>query len=540
VASVSAAACVAPPADAPPDADLPAARDPTGGDGQRGVVDVPAPSPALCAGALVGDACAVCGAVSCSDDGPQCDPGAEQCRMFEAVPLAGPVGGGGLQFGSGIAFGDIDGDGRVDAAVGSRSRVLVYFGGDGGMTRDDNALTAPSPANVGAVNLVDTDGDGDLDLFLTSRDPTPGLHLLLNDGGRFYSANDVLSLPAMERPFGAAWGDVDGDGWLDVFVAGYFKSPSVLLRNLGGAGFEDITHWIDIDTTHQASLQPVWIDVDADGDLDLFVANDFGPASGWPSALYRNDGGALTYVSADAGFDDLIYGMGIGVADIDADGDLDLYVTNIGWAAGGQKLYLNQGDGTFVEGAREVGASADDRWGWGVAPVDVDNDGDIDLALAGEYPSAGWVGERDGERFLDVTHVAGEWPTGDTLYGLASADIDGDGRVDLGWNPLDETSGARIYRNVHPSTGHWVTVALSAPPPNTRAIGATVIVSAGGKRRAAAILAGNSYLSSDEPVAHVGLGDADAVESIEVRWPGGEVVAYPGPFDVDRVIVLAR
>ncbi len=493
-----------------------------------------------CAGLASGSACGICGAVECGELAVACAPGPEVCPLFESVPIDGAVGGGGLQFGSGIAFGDVDGDGRVDAVVGSAERALLYIGTGAGFKRTDQALVGGSPTNVGSVTLVDFDGDGDLDLFMTSREPAPGLHLRINDGtGRFRDASGEIPLPAMARPFGAAWGDFDRDGWLDVFIAGYLDEPSKLLRNVDGQRFEDVTHLIAADTAPQASLQPVWIDYDADGDLDLFVSNDFGPATGFPSSLYRNDGGdGFVLVSAEAGITELIYGMGIGVFDADADGDLDLYVTNIGWAAGGQKLYLNNGDGTFVERADEFGLAAYDRWGWGAEPIDVDNDGDADMALAAAFPASGWFAENKGEQYLDITYVAGDFPLGNTLYGVATADFDADGNLDIGWTTLDPLVGTRLYRNVHPDPGHWLRIRLAAPAPNTRAIGATVIVVAGGRRRAAAILAGNSYLSSSEPVAHFGLGDLQHVDSIEVRWPDGSVTYHDGPFTADQVIRL--
>lgn len=448
----------------------------------------------------------------------------------------------------GVAFGDIDGDQQVDAVVSAPDRVRVLRGdGLGNFTIATSALPGAGPSVVRGVTLVDYDGDGDLDLALTAEQPNAGLYLFGNDGtGHFFDETGKLGGVDVQLPGGPAWGDYDGDGYLDVFVPAYANHPSRLFRNQGGASFEEVGAAMGVANPPAMSLQGLWLDYDDDGDQDLLAVNDRGVVSGIPSVLYRNDGGStFTDVGASAGITDLVEAMGVAAGDLDHDGDLDLYITDVGWQApDGQLLYINQGDGTFVEDAGNWVAEADDYLGWGVEFVDFDNDGDLDIALASQYPQQPWLGLNLGTRFMDIAPAVTGYPQ-ERQFGMASADFDRDGRVDFGWRvrKLDTVNDpgalARFTRNIMPNTGHWLRVELAGRAPNTRAIGAVIRVRAGLITRTRLITAGSSFLSSSEPVAHFGLGGVTSVQTIEVRWPDGVTVQYPGPWAVDQTLVLS-
>jgi hypothetical protein len=559
---------------------------------EAGVLPAPAIGPAAlgcAAGADTdGDRCGACGRWRCAAAGLACDdPGADACGVCTDRPAAGttcgscggaacdapagdvvcapPAGGAscsvfaqalevdtppGLDlnlYSSGLAFADVDGDGCVDVAVGASDRVRVFAGDcSGGFAEAPDALAGVAgPSHVAAVTLVDFDGDADFDLFLSAQSPTPGLYLFTNDGaGHFQDASSLIDAPVSYSPGGVAWADYDGDGWLDAFVAGQFGS--VLLHNQAGASLADVAAELGIAAPDHVSCQPAWLDYDLDGDPDLFVVNDRGPTLGTPSFLYRNDGGAFTDVAATAGVSDLLYGMGIAAADFDDDGDVDLYATNIGWSpviGTGQKLYVNAGDGTFVERAHDLGAAAANRFAWGAEFLDYDDDGDLDLAVAALAMATGggggpWLGDAwsSGAGFLDVSGVVGALPA-ENAYGLASADFDSDGRLDVGWTFKADGVAARLYRNVAPA-GHWLRVRIAAASPNVHGIGARVLVDAGGVRRTRLIAAGGSFLSSDEPVAHFGLGTVAVIDAIEAHLPDGTTVLLPGPLAADQLVEI--
>jgi len=503
--------------------------------------------------APVGAPCGQCGTVACAGaDLAACAGGpAAPCAAFETVLTADTPPNMALNdYGAGVAFGDIDGDGAADVLFGGVNGVRAFRGdGAGGFEAVLGPIVDPvegpsaGPVHVSAVTLADVDGDGDDDLFLTAEAPAAGMYLYTNDGtGAFADASALVDAPALSSPSGVAWGDYDGDGWLDAFVAGAFGSA--LLHNDGGAGLEDVAPALGVVAADHFSCQPLWVDYDLDHDLDLFVANDRGPVLGLPPLLYRNDGGALTDVAVAAGITGLPDGMGVAAGDFEDDGDVDFFVTSIGWdpvVGAGQFFFVNQGDGTFVEEAHLLGAAAPDRYGWGATFLDYDDDGDLDLAFAAHADplSAGsWLGENWGGGFLDVTGVAGGMPAL-TAHGIATADVDGDGRLDLAFATKDGFVAGLVLRNAVATPGHWLRVRVTLPAPNAHAIGATVFVDAGGVRRMRAIDAGSAYLSASEPVAHFGLGAASTVDGIEVWLPDGTIVLVPGPLPADQLVEVA-
>lgn len=482
--------------------------------------------------------CGSCGRVRCTDDGPRCSSD-RLCAYFQSVAVWPRNEPSDSPWGSGIALGDIDGNDTVDVIVGAAERVFVYRrGADGTFTRTEGFIDAP-PRGTAGLTLVDYDGDGDLDLFLTAQSPNPGIELWENRDGRFRDASHRL--PEIDRNDdlqlgGPSWGDFDLDGDLDVFVPAYTDQRSYLLRN-DGSDFVDVAADFGVDAPAAASLQGLFVDYDVDGDVDLIVANDKGRTTGHATALYHNDAGTLRLI--DVGFDDLINGMGIAVGDIDGDLDLDVYVSDIGYTDDGQKLYVNRGDGTFVESAHDWGVAADQHYGWGTEWLDFDNDGDLDLALADTVTDAPFVAENRGGWFIGIDTVI-DLPT-EPSVGFASADFDRDGRLDVVWW-LDESPEphlVRVMRNTIPAAGNWLEVELRDGGPNTHAIGATVYVESDGVRRMRPLIAGGSFFSSSEPMLHFGLGSASSVDMVEVVWPGGERTTY-GPRDAGQRIRIER
>ena len=255
---------------------------------------------------------------------------------------------------------------------------------------------------------IDYDGDGDLDLFVGMR-YTPNL-LYRNDGGHFVDVAAAVGLADLEDTRAGAWGDYDGDGDPDLY-AGYpatAGSPNRLYRNDDGS-FVDVAPGLGVDLVG-TTRQPSWIDYDGDGDLDLFVA-----LRDQPNRMFRNDGAPgdggpawiFTDVTAESGIGDPRRTVGVAWFDYDRDGDLDVHVSNQNGDE--DAFYRNEGDGTFVDVAPALGMNHPGRgpeYGSVAASVtDYDNDGDLDIFVATYGPDVLWSNNGDGT-FTDVTDPA--------------------------------------------------------------------------------------------------------------------------------------
>ena len=396
----------------------------------------------------------------------------------------------------GAAWADCDGDGRFDlyVAVGTSERMpnrLFHQREDG---RFDDVAEAGGVADAWArgraVSWFDWDGDSLPDLLVTNalreghRD-----RVFHNQGGcRFRDVSaESGDLAGGWLSQGGAWADYDGDGDMDLFASGsWVPTPDgsrwqgSLLRNEGGGRFRDVT--AEAGLRSERAVGMAWGDYDDDGDLDLFVARGGSPSAktgprGRPNRLYRNRGdgtfelaekalgAAVTRNSQDAVW-----------ADLDNDGDLDLYVVNARSAEGPEPnlLYRNEPDGLH-DVAAEVGAEGLD---WGL-------------------PGAVAVGDLDGDGFLDLV----------VTHGLAS----------MGYDAPPE-----ILRNGG-NAGRWLRVALVDAGGSPVVFGARVEIETPDGRRQIRELAGVRRYSQDEPVAHFGLGGHEEVALVRVRWPSGRI-----------------
>jgi len=332
---------------------------------------------------------------------------------------------------SGLAVADVDGDGLEDLylAQGGGLPNLLLLQNPDGTVRDVSARSAADwlDRSHGPL-LADLDEDGDPDLAVGT---TAGLILMENDGtGRFALRHTV---PEASYAYSLAAADYDLDGDLDLYATRYSPvrgdpveeavdvpqpipyhdaengAPNLLLRNEGAWRFTDVTVETGLDANNRRwSFAASWADYDDDGDPDLYVANDFGR-----NCLYRNDGGRFVDVAAEAGVEDVASGMSVDWADVDRDGRLDLYVGNMFSSAGnrittqelfqpgasaatkgrfrrfarGNSLYLNRGDGTFVDATDDAGVAMG-RWAWSSVFSDFDNDGWPDLVVANGFLTA--------------------------------------------------------------------------------------------------------------------------------------------------------
>ncbi len=272
---------------------------------------------------------------------------------------------------------------------------------------------------------ADYDDDGDLDLFVGFRGAPDRLYR--NDDGTFVDVAEDLGLAEPEETRAAAWGDFDSDGDLDLYTGfpANVDLPNRLYRNDGVDGFTDVALDVGLDIRGATTRQPVWVDYDQDGDVDLFVA-----LRDQVNRLFRNDDGQFTDVSEASGLDDPRRTVGVVWFDMEMDGDLDVFVANQNGDTDG--FFRNNG-GVFTDVAPELGMDwpgrGEEYGSVGPAVTDYDNDGDLDLFVASYGPDVLWQNQGDGT-FVDVapgTPLAGDHHSVAAAWG----DYDNDGTPDL-------------------------------------------------------------------------------------------------------------
>lgn len=360
------------------------------------------------------------------------------------------------------AWGDYDNDGDLDLATGFKDGSVVLLRNDGGQLRP-SGVTLDAGRDVRAVAWGDFDGDGDLDLYAgVSPNPRDRNRLFRNEGGGVFvevgQAAGVSPPDASTRQ--TSWIDVDNDGDLDLFVA-QRAGPNQLFRNDGGR-FVDVAAQLGL-ADPRKTVGACWFDADRDGDLDLFVANQSGDRDGF----FRNDGGTFVDVAEALGLTplerpDADGSVGCSVADFDNDGDFDLFVA----AYGKNRLHRNDG-GAFTEIAESVGIVGYDHYvagGW----ADVDQDGWQDLFVSTfRTPNPGLKDHLYRNR---QGHFVDELPRSlvdaGADHGVQWADFDGDGDLDLAVTHNDDkVGGGRIYENRSPDPKHRGSILVAAKDP---------------------------------------------------------------------------
>jgi len=439
---------------------------------------------------------------------------------------------------------DFNGDGWMDLFVaGGQTDTLFLNDQDGTFTN----ATAASGITGGSISAAagDTDGDGDIDLFVTRKD---SLHVLyVNQGGGVFQAvvdPDFANAGAVGAPaLGAAFGDYDGDGDLDLFVSAYqggtsgIEIPSRLFRNDGGNSFTDVTAAIGLFTgatslpvSYVSGFFPRFVDLDADFDPELLLINDFGT-----TLYFENDGdGTFTDVTNAAIPEiraDTAFMMGLAVGDFNGDLGLDLFMTNVAGDGIRNQLFMRTGEHEYDEVAAAAGVD-EGGWGWATVPVDVNHDGLLDIVETNGWGTAQWENHQsymwmnDGNgAFTDVAIACGFVNYGQGR-GMLNFDYDNDGDQDV---VIFENQGPlRLYRNEVIESGamdaNWLRVFLdrggdtSAPPQGQDA---RVVITVDGAQQIRQMDSATTYLSQSEPSAHFGIGSATVIDEIRVTWPDG-------------------
>lgn len=465
----------------------------------------------------------------------------------------------------GLAAADIDDDLDVDLLLvypGVRGALLLENVGSGRFEeRTATTLDEPAlPAAAGALWL-DDDGDGDLDLLLTSHSAEGARYFRQQEG--VWRREERPGLSSLRYAVSPTAADVNLDGWLDLFVTHWDLALAHFLDRdhdedyvyflLGGAGgFAAPSAPVGLDEEALPfSFAGHFLDLDGDRYPELLLASDFGA-----SRVFKNESG-MAFRPLDVELSDE-HGMGAALIDFDNDGDHDWFVTSIAAPAElahlpeaenytGNRLYRNDGAGHFVDVSDESFVR-DGGWGWGACAADFDNDGHLDLFHANGFeptdrsadffrhdPARLFLNLGDG-RFVDVAPHTG---LVDNDQGRAAVcfDHDDDGDVDI--IVMNYRAPPRLWRNDAPSRRHFLQVSLRGLAPNTRAVGATVELVAGGVTQTRVITAGNTYLGQPPYRVHFGLGEQILVDELRVHWPDG-VVTVERDVAVDQHLLLRR
>ena len=424
---------------------------------------------------------------------------------FTDVTAKAGVGAGG--YGQGVAVGDYDGDGFPDIYVTQYGRNILYHNnGDGTFTDVTGKAGVAAPGWSSSAVWFDYDNDGRLDLFVC----------------QFVEFDKSKSLPC------------EADNKPGYCIPRLYKpTASWLFRNNGDGTFTDVSKSSGIGKYLGKAWGVVATDINNDGRMDLFVANDT-----TANFLFANrSGGQFEEIGTQAG---VAYseagrprsGMGVDSADFDEDGWMDLFVANIDHEM--YSLYRNNHDETFDDYAGHAGIAASTRLmsGWGLKFFDYDNDGNLDLFLSNgnpddliqvyhkdvEYQEPLLLFRNTGQGFEDMSAQSGPLFTRPfSARGLALGDFDNDGAVDV---LVSMNGGAPLLlRNQAGRRNHWLGLTLIGKKSNHDAVGARIRYQSGDLKRSRMKVGGGSFLSSHDPRIVLGVGQRTKIDFLEIQWP---------------------
>lgn len=412
---------------------------------------------------------------------------------------------------------DVNKDGYDDIFAtdkrGNKANLLYINNKAGGFTK----ATVPAFVQDTAISVsstwADIDNDGDIDLLVVNNTRKSNTLYKNNGNGTFVKDVAPAFVKDVSYYHGAAFADYDNDGNIDLFLSNFFPTKyNELYRNNGSGSYtKELTNVIPVEANQ--SIGPSWADYDGDGFVDLFVPN----GKGYKNSLFHNEGnGTFSKVSNVITRDG---GQSVGSCwgDYDNDGDLDLFVTNSN--SQGNFLYKNNGNGTFTK--ITTGDVATDKGAaHGCSFADIDNDGDLDLYVSTDKNVKFLYINNGNGTFTKKTDEVVTFGFGNA-FGHAWSDFDHDGDLDL----LVATHSGQpnaIFTN-NGNTNNWIEINLTGSKTNKSAIGAVVFVKANGIWQMREVNAQSGFGGQSSLTQHFGLGSATTIDSIKIKWPSGVI-----------------
>lgn len=448
--------------------------------------------------------------------------------------------------GGGVLVGDFNGDGLQQVVVLSAEKVYFWTQLASSDFEDTSESRLPfsgsALSGVTGGSVVDIEGDGDLDIYLTLLGSEN--RLWLNDGTGTFEQEDFSAGidGGAHRTMSSAWGDMDADGDLDLVLGGTGEQPEnpyaaagdfetadpvQLFENLGDGTFADVSDLLPVAIHDGYQSNVSWIDLDGDMRQDLVVFNNYGWAR--PGTVVWNRESGFEIDDGGAGFSDPFGTFGVGLGDLNSDGLPDFLRAGY---AGLSVLASHQGVWQEMAALWSLELSSGQAFGWGAVVADIDNDTVLEMMVgygywdqfsnADKQADAMYIMDEDGQ-FVDEGSA---WNFADEGYtrGMIAADFNRDGWLDVVKQRLDAGASMLVGRC---GEAAWLGVDLQDYNQNRFGVGARIQVVVNGETYTRWITAGGfSVFSSGPPEALFGLGNATVADSLTINWPDGEVSSF--------------
>lgn len=427
----------------------------------------------------------------------------------------------------GVSFADFDNDGWEDIYVTRRIGPNRLYRNLGDETFEEVAAEV-GLAYEGDTRMAiwgDLNNDGYVDVFLGNNKGEQDL-IYLNDGkGQFVNISDAAGMEKVGDVMAVMFGDLDNDSFLDIYVARW-NNHNTLYMNKGtfevneeltGVTFKNETQ-LRGPTDTRVAMGAMLFDYDNDRDLDIYLVHDGRQAN----YLYQNDGnGFFKDVAMPTGADYKGFGMGVDFGDVNNDGWLDIYITNLHPNA----LLINNQDGTFREVTDEMGVG-DDGMGWGTAFFDYDNDGWQDIYFGNTNPTKPNLLYKNMEGATFQTMADPLLSSLGNSFGVACSDFNQDGKVDLFVSNSNDDIGNHFFKNESETDNNWIAIQPIGVESNHSAIGTRVTLEVGDNIYIDEVASGSSYASQNSLILHFGLGAATLIDKLTLDFPSGITDVY--------------
>lgn len=431
--------------------------------------------------------------------------------------LGSPIAFSGRDYGSGISFYDFNKDGLDDITIPNVSDSVIFLINNG--NGFDRVEIIPNEGKGKMVLWGDFDNDGDADLYVTFNEGVNRMYRQ-NENFEFEDVTEVLGLlkPAVQS-YGASWGDINNDGFLDLLVCNYNDGPigNWLFLNNNGESFTDVSAQYGVNIGSEYSFVGTFFDFNDDGKQDIHVANDRAPID----ALYVNQGDYFVNNAVSAGMDTFVNSMCSSLADFNHDGRFDIYVTN---TSDGNFLWRRTTDPLYYNVASAHGVTVN-RWCWGASWADINNDSWEDL-FVNNHPVANdlqpFFINQSG--YFEQQNMVNDYPNPFSSFASAKGDFNNDGYYDFAIN-CDEYIPVKLLENTGGSN-NFVKIGLEGVVSNRDGIGSLIEYTIGESTLKRYVTSATGYLTQDSQWIILGIGEYEKIDVLTITWMSGQVDVY--------------